>query len=145
MQPLARTSETRTVTAAYCRECLNARYRENYKKRDKELGRLYGIKHRYGLDADTYKAMIAEGCAVCGSKEKLVIDHDHACCPGIKTCGQCIRGVLCDDHNKSEGHLRTWDSAFALSTYMARDVNILDVLEQDAIAQSNYRRETITQ
>jgi len=35
-------------------------------------------------------------CACCG--EPLVymtIDHDHACCPGDRACGACVRGLLC--------------------------------------------------
>jgi hypothetical protein len=24
----------------------------------------------------------------------LAVDHDHSCCPGKKSCGKCIRGVV---------------------------------------------------
>ncbi len=37
-------------------------------------------------------------CAICKRKpsnKPLSIDHNHACCPGGKTCGKCIRGLLC--------------------------------------------------
>lgn len=27
------------------------------------------------------------------------VDHDHQCCPGPKSCGKCIRGLLCFDCN----------------------------------------------
>lgn len=38
-------------------------------------------------------------CAVCGTDDpgerQWMIDHDHKCCPGIGSCGQCIRGIVC--------------------------------------------------
>jgi hypothetical protein len=43
-------------------------------------------------------------CAICGLPETvkmretlchLCVDHDHTCCPGAKSCGKCIRGLIC--------------------------------------------------
>jgi hypothetical protein len=54
---------------------------------------------RHGLTLDAVQAMLdaQDGrCAVCVSP--LVaphIDHDHSCCPGITSCGKCVRGLLC--------------------------------------------------
>lgn len=68
--------------------------------------RLYGISH------DRYAAMLADqggGCAICGGlngKRRLSIDHDHACCPGERTCGECVRGLLCDACNHGLGKFR---------------------------------------
>jgi hypothetical protein len=36
----------------------------------------------------------------------VCIDHDHACCPGEKTCGLCVRDILCDMCNKLLGNAR---------------------------------------
>lgn len=45
-------------------------------------------------------------CQICGSYEKPSIDHDHSCCPGNKSCGKCIRGILCRACNSGIGMLR---------------------------------------
>ena len=34
------------------------------------------------------------------------IDHNHACCPGRRTCGKCLRGLLCSRCNAGLGSFR---------------------------------------
>jgi hypothetical protein len=42
-------------------------------------------------------------CGICGvsftQTVKPYVDHNHACCPTQKTCGKCIRGLLCNQCN----------------------------------------------
>jgi hypothetical protein len=62
--------------------------------------------------SDLYRAQ-AGRCAICDNAMAMAydptrtsgkrgpapdgahIDHDHACCPGRKSCGRCVRGLLC--------------------------------------------------
>lgn len=61
----------------------------------------YNRKSRYGVTEEQYQAMLAEqgnACAVCEESFESVrpnIDHDHNCCPGSRSCGKCVRGILC--------------------------------------------------
>lgn len=34
----------------------------------------------------------------------FVVDHDHACCPTERSCGSCIRGVICRGCNNAMPH-----------------------------------------
>lgn len=69
------------------------------------------LRRNYGITITRYDAMLEAqggGCAICGASPRdspsLHVDHDHACCPGRKkSCGQCIRGLLCEDCNRVLG------------------------------------------
>jgi hypothetical protein len=88
------------------------RYRANPEKfRIARLGR------HYGLTPESVEAVLREQrgrCAICGRAEgsaeprtgkrvRLAPDHDHACCPGERSCGRCIRGLLCATCNTGLG------------------------------------------
>lgn len=54
----------------------------------------------YSLDAETMARFDAKRvCDVCAREFRRPgdrqIDHDHSCCPGRKSCGKCVRGLLC--------------------------------------------------
>ncbi|MFG3338160.1 endonuclease domain-containing protein [Streptomyces tendae] len=61
------------------------------------------VERMYGLPRESFAALLAlqgGGCAICGAVEagygrRWHIDHDHDCCPGERSCGQCVRGILC--------------------------------------------------
>lgn len=92
----------------------NAMRRSRYVVRgpeyDRSADRKYSLSSRYKLTIEQYDALLAKQhglCAIdaCGCKAEH-IDHDHRCCPGVTTCGQCIRGVLCAKCNKMLGLAR---------------------------------------
>ncbi len=105
---------------AKCKDCAREHQRENYfrnheSKISKERAR------RYGISTERYLEMIKNGCEVCGLNENLHVDHDHSCCPGSFTCGNCIRGILCRGCNMAEGQLKSNpELALALYNYMTR-------------------------
>src|ERR1700731_1515836 len=82
-----------------CRECHRARSREWWKK-NKHKYHEYHLRERYGITPERYsELLVSQGgvCAICkepGRKKRLCVDHDHRCCPGEKSCGECTRGLL---------------------------------------------------
>jgi len=60
--------------------------------------RTTGVRKRQFLHRD----VVGAECEMCGTTEgRLVVDHDHACCPGKYGCEKCIRGTLCDPCNRT--------------------------------------------
>jgi hypothetical protein len=69
----------------------------------RDCARLRQIERKYKITPERYREMSRSGCNICGSHDRLHVDHDHSCCPGQRTCGGCIRGVLCEKHNQGLG------------------------------------------
>jgi len=68
---------------------------------------------RYGLTVEQRDVLFKNGCGVCGTTEKLTIDHNHAT--------HEVRGALCHSHNAALGFLN--DNPFlidALQDYLHR-------------------------
>lgn len=82
-------------------------YAEKRKKRyDPEKEKYQKIKSMYKLSREQYDAMVAQqgnACKICKKARPLHIDHDHSCCSGNKSCGKCVRGLLCADCNRAIG------------------------------------------
>lgn len=84
----------------------NARRPSGYEKERWPRRRL----RRYNLTLERYDEMVEaqDGkCAICRKVPVLTfrIDHDHSCCPGLDSCGECVRGLLCHGCNSALGQL----------------------------------------
>lgn len=77
--------------------------------------RRYANKRRqYGLNRESYDAMISGGCTVCGSTERVHIDHCHR-------TGR-VRGALCSPCNVAIGYAKDDPERLeALAEYLRRD------------------------
>jgi hypothetical protein len=61
------------------------------------------------MTVEKFEEMLREQggvCAICKRVDPdhmLAIDHDHACCPSKRSCGACVRGLLCGACNRALG------------------------------------------
>lgn len=86
---------------------------------------------RYGLSQEKFNQLLRiqeNACAMCRESfkegQRICIDHDHACCPSeMKSCGKCVRGLLCLTCNVALGHIeRKYEMARA---YLAASKNLV--------------------
>ena len=95
----------------YAKNADKSRAREKRKRKEDPDGHFNKVLwSRYRRRLPWYKETLAEqggGCAICGKPpngKKLCVDHDHRCCPGVRSCGNCVRGLLCSDCNLGNFH-----------------------------------------
>lgn len=68
---------------------------------------------KYSLTVEKFERLLREqsfSCVICQSEfsesNKPHVDHDHKCCKGQKSCGTCVRGLLCNACNIALGKLK---------------------------------------
>jgi hypothetical protein len=88
----------------------SAEYARRSRERNPDADKSATLKYRYGISLAQYNEMFEQQggrCACCGTQapsvpkpgnaraDRLHVDHDHSCCPGRRSCGRCVRGLLC--------------------------------------------------
>lgn len=108
-------SEKAWTDSSLCRGCSCRKTAISRRKHNdrSNLQKAYNIA-KFGITIDQYNEMwdAQNGCcASCGRPEadcgttRLAVDHDHSCCSGKKSCGKCVRGLLCSQCNTAAGLL----------------------------------------
>lgn len=116
-------------------------YRQSYKELNRERAREYakerwrthGRDYQYGLPPGTISMMLEEqngkcanpGCSKEINWETSNVDHDHSCCESSRSCGKCVRGLLCAGCNWALGNVEdSADALVGLVTYLRRGLVI---------------------
>jgi hypothetical protein len=94
-----------------CRVCRAAACR-NWGKNNPEKLRALNLKFKFKITPEVIDEKLTKQnnrCALCDSlfcSENLpCVDHSHKCCSGDRSCGKCVRGLLCSTCNSGLGHL----------------------------------------
>jgi hypothetical protein len=72
----------------------------------------YGRAKKHGLSHDKFDSLLAAQGGVCPIclrdfvGQRVCVDHDHSCCSGSRSCGKCIRGLLCHSCNVTLGLMK---------------------------------------
>lgn len=81
------------------------------RKECKECSKGIKLAYRYNISMSEYLELLKKQNGVCEICQRspeevgvLAVDHDHRCCPTEKTCGKCVRGLLCDRCNRGLGY-----------------------------------------
>ncbi len=91
-----------------CKTC-HLIYDKEYRRRNPQLTRKRTFR-LHNITEEFYNELFEKqngACAICKHTQNysLNIDHDHNCCSGKYSCGQCVRGLLCNLCNMFLGRI----------------------------------------
>lgn len=94
--------------------------------RDLTPNQRYKLKYRYNMTPQEYHDRLDSQdskCLVCQRSDRVLsIDHDHDCCPGRRSCGECIRGFICNPCNVALGMFtNSIDTLYRAIDYLGSD------------------------
>ena len=115
LELFAKGSKYKDGRRGICKKCHSEYITKYYKDRPEKYAEKVRMNSyykanwkRHKLSEDKYLGLVElhEGkCHACKDREATNIDHDHTCCPGRFSCGECVRGVLCNQCNTALGLL----------------------------------------
>jgi hypothetical protein len=133
-----------------CKPCRNA-YKQRWKSGlDEEQRRSYMLRDKYNIEQSDYKALLRAQngrCGICGTEDpggrwglSFHVDHDHACCPGKKSCGECVRGLLCSSCNTGVGNFRDDPNRLiAAAAYLVQRQDVLSTFTKEKALMPTVR------
>lgn len=104
-------------------------------QRNTENRRKYHLQSKYGLTEEAFAAIKVaqeDRCALCRDPfgKEAFVDHDHACCPGQRSCGECVRGILCRKCNQGLGMFNdNPDLLVAAAMYAVSKRNVIPLVD----------------
>lgn len=91
-------------------------YRIKVREWEARNGGTFGKRLRnYSMSEEEFKKLFSKHsgkCWICRESDATQIDHDHSCCSGPKSCGKCVRGVLCASCNAMLGKVKDSKDVF---------------------------------
>lgn len=111
-EKIVTTPNLKKSTSCGCDKEYAIRSGKTRKRKDiKEPKNEYHLLRTFNLTLENFDLMLKnqEGkCKLC--KDVLLktpcVDHDHSCCPGKNSCGNCIRGLICFSCNTALGNMK---------------------------------------
>ena len=99
----------RTIPCDSCRNASRIYQKNRRNKVTSELGYDPRRFKKHHITKESYDLLLNKHdgrCWICFDAKAINIDHDHSCCPGTYSCGNCIRGILCNNCNTAIGLLK---------------------------------------
>lgn len=95
----------------YCKECDKKSNKERKSAKEEyysDMNKMYKRLRIFHISKEQFEQRMEDQewkCLICKSDlhSNFNIDHDHSCCDGRYSCGNCIRGILCGNCNRGLG------------------------------------------
>lgn len=123
-------------------------YVQRNERRRGRIGRDAQLRQNFGITIEDYERMLQQQggvCIICQDPERtrnksLAVDHDRRCCPGRKSCGKCLRGLLCQPCNQALGMFFDDVEVLerAIAYLMNSRLNARSILGAEAGGMSSY-------